>query len=74
MRLLQFPRQYADDELYRLLNRRLKILAEKGVEVIRFSNDDTDKLKTAEKTVWKEFETEIGKDWLDKIVSFSSGI
>ena len=50
------------------------VLAEKGVEVIRFSNDDTDKLKAAQKTVWKEFESEIGKDWLDKIISFSSGI
>lgn len=50
------------------------ILAEKGVEVIKFSDDDMNKLKTAQKAVWKEFEPEIGKEWLDKVSSFASGI
>jgi TRAP-type C4-dicarboxylate transport system substrate-binding protein len=38
-----------------------------GVEIINFSKEDMDALKEAEKTVWKKFESEISKEWMDKV-------
>jgi TRAP-type C4-dicarboxylate transport system substrate-binding protein len=38
-----------------------------GVEIIDFSKEDMDALKEAQKTVWKKYEPEIGKEWLDKV-------
>ena len=49
-------------------------LKAKGVEVIQLSPEEMDKFKQAEMSVWKEFEPEIGKAWLDKVVSFTSGM
>lgn len=49
-------------------------LKAKGVEVISLTPEEMEKFKKAEMTVWKEFEQEIGKAWLDKIVSFTSGM
>lgn len=64
----------ARNDMMQLTEDSKVILAEKGVEVIKFSDDDMNTLKIAEKKVWKEFEPEIGKEWLNKIVSFASGI
>ncbi len=49
-------------------------LIEKGVEIIDFSEEDMNALKEAQKAVWKEFEPEIGKAWLDKVSNFVSGM
>ncbi len=49
-------------------------LKAKGVDVIQLSPEEMEKFKQAEMTVWKEFESEIGKAWLDKVVSFTSGM
>ncbi|WP_300465330.1 TRAP transporter substrate-binding protein [Desulfobacula sp.] len=49
-------------------------LPKKGVEIIDFSKEDLNALKEAQKTVWKKFETEIGKEWLDKVSNFVSGM
>lgn len=38
-----------------------------GVEIIDFSKEEMDALKEAQKTVWKKYEPEIGKEWLDKV-------
>lgn len=43
-----------------------------GVEIIEFSKEDMDALKEAEKTVWKKYESEISKEWLDKVTNFVS--
>jgi len=50
------------------------LLAEQGVEIFRFSEEDMNKFKEAQKKVWKEFEPEIGKEWMEKIVAFGQGI
>lgn len=41
-----------------------------GVEIINLSNEDMVALKEAEKSVWKKFEPEISKEWLDKVKQF----
>lgn len=45
-----------------------------GVEIIDLSKEDMDALKEAEKAVWKKFEPEISKEWLDKVRNFVSGM
>lgn len=45
-----------------------------GVELIDLSKEDMTALKEAEKTVWKKFEPEISKEWLEKVSNFVSGM
>ena len=49
-------------------------LQKKGVAVIDLSASEMEKFKAAEMKVWKDFEREIGKAWLEKVVSFTSGM
>ncbi|GAB6143275.1 TRAP transporter substrate-binding protein [Desulfocicer niacini] len=47
-------------------------LTAKGVEVIQLPAEEMAKFKESQMQVWKELEPEIGKEWLDKIVDFTS--
>ena len=49
-------------------------LKKKGVKVINLPDSEMEKFKAAEMTVWKQFENEIGKDWLKKVADFTSNI
>ena len=50
------------------------VLKKKGVKVINLPDSEMAKFKAAEMTVWKEFEGQIGKDWLDKIAAFTKTV
>lgn len=47
-------------------------LKSKGIEVIVLPDEEMAKFKEAEMGVWKQFESEIGKEWLDKVSKFTS--
>ena len=47
-------------------------LKAKGVTVINLPKEEMDKFRQAQRGVWKEFEPEVGKEWLDKITMFSA--
>ncbi len=49
-----------------------KILASKGIEVITLPKEELEKLAKSQEAVWRQFEPEIGKDWMDKIRNFTS--
>lgn len=48
-----------------------QILSSKGIEVINLSDQELLRLKETQKAVWKEFEPEIGKEWLEKVLRLS---
>ena len=50
------------------------VLKEKGVTVTRLAPEEMEKFKTAQMTVWDQFEGDIGKDWLDKIKALTATI
>ena len=47
---------------------------EKGVEVIELSPEELAKFKATQMTVWKKFEPEIGKDWMDKVTALTAKV
>lgn len=47
-------------------------MKKKGMTVISLSPEEMKKFKESQAKVWKEFEPEIGKDWLDKITAFTA--
>jgi TRAP-type C4-dicarboxylate transport system substrate-binding protein len=47
-------------------------LKKKGMTVITLSPGEMKKFKESQAKVWKQFESEIGKDWLEKIAAFSA--
>ena len=49
-------------------------LKKKGVKVIDLSPEELAKFKATQKKVWKQFEPEIGKEWLDKVIAFSDKV
>lgn len=66
--------KWAREEGMKLTAEAEVALTERGVEIIDFSEKDLNALKEAQKTVWKKFEPEIGKEWLDKVNNFVSGM
>jgi TRAP-type C4-dicarboxylate transport system substrate-binding protein len=51
-----------------------QILSSKGIEVINLPKEEIERLKATQMSVWKEFEGEIGKEWLDKVLKFTSSV
>ncbi|MFH1061080.1 MAG: TRAP transporter substrate-binding protein [Pseudomonadota bacterium] len=49
-------------------------LKAKGVTVLELPPAEMKKFREAERKVWKEFEPEVGKDWLDQVTSFAAQI
>jgi len=49
-------------------------LKAKGVQVLDLSPVEMKKFRQAERKVWKKFEPEIGKEWLDKVTAFAKKI
>lgn len=49
-------------------------LKEKGITVIKLSDEEMAKFKNKQMTVWEKFEPEVGKEWLDKIKVLTAGI
>ncbi len=47
-------------------------LEKKGMTVIALSPEEMQKFKDSQRQVWKQFEPEIGKAWLDKVADFSA--
>lgn len=55
-----------------LTKQAVPALKKKGVTVITLSPAEMKKFKESQAKVWKQFEPEIGKDWLDKIAAFAA--
>ena len=49
-------------------------LGEKGVDVIKLPDSEMARFKEAQMAVWKQFEPEVGKAWLDKIQTLTQGM
>ncbi|KIX14334.1 TRAP transporter substrate-binding protein [Dethiosulfatarculus sandiegensis] len=48
-------------------------LKAKGVKVMDLSPDEMAKFKASQKSVWKKFESEIGREWLTKVSDLAAG-
>ena len=49
-------------------------LEKKGVTIINLSDEEVALFKATQKKVWDEFEPEIGKEWLTKVVEFTKSV
>jgi TRAP-type C4-dicarboxylate transport system substrate-binding protein len=49
-------------------------LKEKGVTVSTLSPEELTKFKALQRPVWDKFESEMGKDWMDKIKAFTASV
>jgi TRAP-type C4-dicarboxylate transport system substrate-binding protein len=47
-------------------------LKSKGVTVITLPSEEMEKFRNSQTKVWKDFESEIGKEWLEKVTAFAS--